>query len=171
MQFIQEYPEATKLNTITLVLVLIWFEITFISNSRFTWRYFCKKLVLVKYMKMTTTTPPFQLRQRLTICRFPNSLPTQNWLHWKNALTSLVTLAPNSQPAPLGLIAQVSTSSGSDQTRSQNAPLWGISWLRSMVRIWSRVLMSGERPPCTQRICSSINYMRNQNITIRKKRP
>lgn len=74
-----------------------------------------------------------------------------------NIVTSLVTLAPKSQPAPLGLIAQVSTSSGSDQTRSQNAPLWGISWFRSMVRIWSRVLMSGESPPCTQRICSSIN--------------
>lgn len=72
--------------------------------------------------------------------------------------TSFVTFAPNSQPAPLGLIAQVSTSSGSDQTRSQNAPLWGISWFLSMVRIWSRVLMSGESPPCTQRICSSINY-------------
>lgn len=87
-------------------------------------------------------------------------------MYLENALTSLVTLAPNSQPAPLGLIAQVSTSSGSDQTRSQNAPLWGISWLRSMVRIWSKVLMSGERPPCTQRICSSINCGRNQNITI-----
>lgn len=49
--------------------------------------------------------------------------------------TSFVTFAPNSQPAPLGLMAQVSTSSGSDHTRSQNAPLWGISWFRSMVRI------------------------------------
>lgn len=73
-------------------------------------------------------------------------------------ITSFVTFAPKSQPAPRGLIAHVSTSSGSDQTRSQKAPLWGISWLRSMVRIWSSVLMSGERPPCTQRICSSINW-------------
>lgn len=75
----------------------------------------------------------------------------------EQSVTSLVTLAPKSQPAPRGLMAHVSTSSGSDHTRSQKAPLWGISWLRSMVRIWSRVLMSGERPPCTHRICSSIN--------------
>lgn len=72
--------------------------------------------------------------------------------------TSLVTLEPKSQPAPRGLIAQVSTSSGSDHTRSQKAPLWGISWLRSIVRIWSKVLMSGERPPWTQSTCSSINW-------------
>lgn len=76
----------------------------------------------------------------------------------KLQFTSLVTLEPNSQPAPLGLIAQVSTSSGSDHTRSQKAPLWGISWLRSIVRIWSKVLISGERPPWTHRICSSINW-------------
>lgn len=42
-------------------------------------------------------------------------------------VTSFVTLAPKSQPAPRGLMAHVSTSSGSDQTRSQKAPLWGIS--------------------------------------------
>ena len=36
--------------------------------------------------------------------------------------TSLETLSPNSQPAPRGLTAQVSTSSGSDQTKSQKAP-------------------------------------------------
>lgn len=76
--------------------------------------------------------------------------------------TSFVTLEPNSQPAPRGLIAQVSTSSGSDHTRSQKAPLWGISWLRSMVRIWSKVLMSGERPPWTHRTCSSINLIRHE---------
>ena len=37
-------------------------------------------------------------------------------------LTSLDTLSPNNHPAPLGLTAQVSTSSGSLQTRSQKAP-------------------------------------------------
>lgn len=71
-----------------------------------------------------------------------------------------MTFEPNSQPAPLGLMAQVSTSSGSDQTRSQNAPLCGISWFRSMVRIWSNVLMSGESPPWTHSTCSSINYQK-----------
>ena len=45
----------------------------------------------------------------------------------ENTLTSLETLSPNNQPAPLGLTAQVSTSSGSLQTRSQNAPSCGIS--------------------------------------------
>lgn len=36
--------------------------------------------------------------------------------------TSEDTFSPNSQPAPLGETAHVSTSSGSDQTRSQKAP-------------------------------------------------
>jgi len=36
--------------------------------------------------------------------------------------TSVETLSPNSHPAPLGETAHVSTSSGSDQTRSQKAP-------------------------------------------------
>lgn len=31
-------------------------------------------------------------------------------------------LAPNNHPAPLGLTVHVVTSSGSDQTKSQNAP-------------------------------------------------
>jgi len=39
---------------------------------------------------------------------------------------------------------------------SQKAPLCGISWLRSMVRIWSRVLMSGESPPWTHSTDSSM---------------
>lgn len=52
----------------------------------------------------------------------------------------------------------VSTSSGSDHTKSQNAPLWGISWFLSNVRIWSIVFISGLNPPCTQRIFSSISY-------------
>lgn len=84
-------------------------------------------------------------------------------LQKNNIYTSLVTFEPNSQPAPLGLMAQLSTSSGSDQTRSQNAPLCGISWLRSMVRIWSSVLMSGESPPWTQSTCSSINCKKLKN--------
>jgi len=39
------------------------------------------------------------------------------------SITSFVTFAPKSQPAPRGLMAHVSTSSGSDHTRSQKAPL------------------------------------------------
>lgn len=35
-------------------------------------------------------------------------------------LTSFVTFDPNSQPAPLGLMAHVSTLSGSDQTRCED---------------------------------------------------
>lgn len=90
-----------------------------------------------------------------------------SWKKYKQP-TSLVTFAPKSQPAPLGLMAQVSTSSGSDHTRSQNAPLWGISWFRSMVRIWSRVFMSGERPPWTHKICSSISWQKTpRNCKVR----
>ena len=73
-------------------------------------------------------------------------------------IKSWVTRAPNSHPAPLGLMVHVSTSSGSDQTRSQNAPLWGISVLRSIVRIWSRVRIDGDSPPWTQRISPSISW-------------
>ena len=40
----------------------------------------------------------------------------------QSQLTSLDTLSPNNHPAPRGLTAQVSTSSGSLHTRSQNAP-------------------------------------------------
>ena len=61
--------------------------------------------------------------------------------------TSELTLSPNSQPAPRGDTAQVSTSSGSLHTRSQKAPSCGISCARATTLIWSRVLISGERPP------------------------
>ena len=37
-------------------------------------------------------------------------------------LNSAVTFLPKSQPAPLGLMAQVSISSGSLHMRSQNGP-------------------------------------------------
>lgn len=79
-----------------------------------------------------------------------------------------VTVAPKSQPAPRGLVAHVSmVSSGSDHTRSQKAPSWGISWPRSIIRIWSKVFTSGDKPPCTQRISSSINcHRKNKNWPI-----
>ena len=51
-------------------------------------------------------------------------------------LNSAVTRAPNSQPAPRGLTAQVSMSSGSLHIRSQKGPSCGISHTRSMVRTW-----------------------------------
>lgn len=35
-------------------------------------------------------------------------------------------------------------------------PLWGISWFRLIVLIWSSVLISGDRPPCTHNISSSM---------------
>ncbi|RMZ99819.1 hypothetical protein BpHYR1_007071 [Brachionus plicatilis] len=43
------------------------------------------------------------------------------------SLNWFTTLAPKSHPAPLGDMDHESTSSGSDQTRSQKAPLLGIS--------------------------------------------
>lgn len=42
--------------------------------------------------------------------------------------------------------------SGSDHSRSHIAPSWGTSCFRSIERIWSRVVMEGERPPWTQKI-------------------
>lgn len=53
-------------------------------------------------------------------------------------LNSAATLAPNSQPAPRGLIAHVSVSSGSLHMRSQKGPSCGISHTRSIVRIYKK---------------------------------
>lgn len=39
------------------------------------------------------------------------------WILRSKWFTSWVTFAPNNQPAPLGLIDHVSTSSGSDHTK------------------------------------------------------
>lgn len=54
---------------------------------------------------------------------------------WDEMITSEVTLDPNSQPAPRGLTAHVSISSGSLHMRSQNGPSWGISQFRSITLI------------------------------------
>jgi hypothetical protein len=50
-------------------------------------------------------------------------------------ITSEVTLDPKSQPAPRGLTAHVSISSGSLHMRSQNGPSCGISQFRSITLI------------------------------------
>ena len=71
-------------------------------------------------------------------------------LDWLNCVT---TSEPKRYPAPLGDTPHPWVSSGSDQRRSHMGPSWGTSCFRSMVRIWSRVWMLGERPPCTQNIC------------------
>lgn len=42
--------------------------------------------------------------------------------------------------------------SGSDHKRSHMGPSWGTSCFLSMVLIWSRVWIEGDRPPCTQKI-------------------
>ena len=47
-------------------------------------------------------------------------------------------------------------SSGSDHIKSHMAPSCGTSCLRSITRIWSSELIDGERPPCTQKILSSM---------------
>jgi len=73
------------------------------------------------------------------------------------SLNSAVTLRPNSHPAPRGLTAHVSMSSGSDHIRSQKGPSWGISHTRSMTRTWSSVRMSGDSPPCTHSTRPSIS--------------
>lgn len=70
--------------------------------------------------------------------------------------TSPVTLDPNNHPAPRGLTAHVSTSSGSDHIKSQNGPSCGTSCARDIVRTWSSVRISGDRPPWTQRMDESM---------------
>ena len=101
-----------------------------------------------------------------------------------------MTLLPNSHPAPRGLTAQLSMSSGSDHIRSrrekkkgshirrmwtsgtfvpQNAPSWGISCARDRIRIWSSDRMSGESPPWTHSvvpsiICPPVNEIHTQDL-------
>jgi hypothetical protein len=70
-------------------------------------------------------------------------------------LNSVVTFDPKSHPAPLGDIAHVSMSSGSDHMRSQNGPSWGISILLSISLTWSTVLISGDKPAWMQNIFPS----------------
>ena len=78
-----------------------------------------------------------------------------------NGFTRLWWLEP---PNPLACMCIIKTNTNSRQmsldnnnnNAPQKAPLCGISWLRSIVLIWSRVLMSGERPPWTHRIHSLI---------------
>ena len=100
-------------------------------------------------------------------------------------LNSFVTLDPNNHPAPLLItfyvlfpklytkcifknddyrldMTQVSIWSGSDHTRSAYGPSWGISMWRSMVRIWSIVLISGDNPPWTHKTSPSIMAPKNQ---------
>lgn len=103
-----------------------------------------------------------------------------------------MTFPPKSHPAPRGLTAQLSTSSGSDHMRSssnpvhhnesirastylrsgspQNAPSCGISCAREMTRIWSSVLMSGERPPCTHRTVPSIILVKRARQPVTESR-
>ena len=65
------------------------------------------------------------------------------------SLNSAVTRDPNSHPAPRGLIAHVSMSSGSLHIRSQNGPSCGISQFRSIIRIWSMATTRrGRVSPC-----------------------
>lgn len=69
-------------------------------------------------------------------------------------LLSSYTCLIKSHPHKLKVTpAQVLPSpSGSDHRRSHMGPSWGTSCFRSIVRIWSKVWMEGERPPCTQKI-------------------
>jgi len=66
-------------------------------------------------------------------------------------------------PAPLGLTPHPCVSSGSDHKRSHMGPSCGTSCFRSMVRIWSKVWMLGERPPCTQNICKKMSNNKSPN--------
>lgn len=103
-------------------------------------------------------------------------------------ITSSTIFPPKRKPAPRGLIAQPWISSihaqiimtfelymilnayipsGSDQRRSHMGPSWGTSCLRSMALIWSRVVMDGEMPPWTQKICRKrIDWIEAMIITL-----
>lgn len=60
----------------------------------------------------------------------------------------MISLAEH-PPAPRGETAQLSMSSGSDHIKSQKGPSCGISHTLSIMRTWSSVRTSGDRPPCT----------------------
>ncbi len=61
-------------------------------------------------------------------------------------LASDVTRAPKSQPAPRGLTAHVSMSSGSLHIKSQKGPSWGISHCLSITLICTKSMLSNVRP-------------------------
>jgi len=63
---------------------------------------------------------------------------------------------PNKYPAPLGLKAHPSISSGSDHIKSHIGPSWGISYFLSIVLISSIDLIEGDRPPWMQNTFPSI---------------
>ena len=83
----------------------------------------------------------------------------------KTIRTSEVTLDPKSQPAPRGLTAHVSMSSGSLHIRSQNGPSCGISQFRSMTLIWSVSFHSESSP----RQAADYGTRTNALITLRKR--
>ena len=60
---------------------------------------------------------------------------------------------PNVQPAPLGLTLKPNRSSGSLQRRSQIAPSCGTYWNLSSLRMSSRVVNEGDKPPWVPNIC------------------
>lgn len=117
------------------------------------------------------TTPSLTLTRLRSSKLYFNPSCTSWWArHTRSSplmrLNSAVTRAPNSQPAPRGETAHASTSSGSDQTRSQKGPSCGISHTRSMVRTWSRVRRSGDRPPWTHRILESMMALMTETRKI-----
>jgi hypothetical protein len=67
-------------------------------------------------------------------------------------LTSAVTFAPNNQPAPRGLIAQVGTSSGSDHMRSGISEF--VIWLTAKGAFVWDFLRSGYYPDLVE--CSDV---------------
>jgi hypothetical protein len=77
-------------------------------------------------------------KRRKTNCQINMTFVYSEWdmFLWEvRFITSEVTLDPKSQPAPRGLTAHVSISSGSLHMRSQNGPSCGISQFRSITLI------------------------------------
>lgn len=85
--------------------------------------------------------------------------------------TSEVTLDPKSQPAPRGLTAHVSISSGSLHIRSQKGPSCGISQLRSITLICHIIYKEGRNiSSACAHILNRRKIMQNgENINLAKK--
>lgn len=69
----------------------------------------------------------------------------------------MTTSGPNVKDIPRSFSLQPMVSfSGSDHSKSHNKPMSGMSVGRMIRRICSMLLRSGDRPPCIQKIRSSM---------------
>lgn len=108
-------------------------------------QFFIKYLLVSFHNKLMCSTD-----QRNTIC----------------TIKLLNTRLPKNKASSLGETSQLSISSGSDHIKSHIAPAFGIYCFRYSDLISSMLGVSGDRPPCTHNILSSMSATRGRKSNI-----